>query len=115
MNLKILVIFSLCIALTGCVFNLSNKRDVVLMQEDAVYGLVQGEAYKVIDMDGNVQTLRFNMEMMAVSAASMVKYEELQNKKLLKNLGINKKQATWGGALASLFGIVLFFLKKKKK
>lgn len=110
---KALSIFILCVIISGC--SLARIRPVVLTGKDAVYGLILGEPYNVINMDGKKETIKFEQEMMAVSASSMVGYEERKNKKFFKHVKFTKRSGMVGGSFVFILGILYRIMVLKKK
>jgi len=109
-------ILLLGIGLSGCsMFSMSTMRAVVIDKDASVYGTIEGETYKVRDMDGNIKNVKFKEDWYIVNDAALVKVEERKNRRFVKGIKLTKRNKMMGGSAIAIITLLLRLLALKRK
>ena len=116
MNWKALRLYSIIcfiFVLSGCIS--LKPKPTVLLDEDMIYTVKAGTSVDVWLGREHLGQKVWNVDRKIVDASHIIRSEEIQDKKLLKKLGITKKTGWIGGSITSILGIIWFLIKRKKK
>ena len=116
MNKK-LIIIALCLTLSGCASLISRTPKVVLLPEERIFTVKQGQEITVY-LDHKEMSMTFPEDMKLVSTTVLVRQEEKLNNALLDKIkadsGKKKFLMIFGSILGILaFGLGIFFKMKK--
>lgn len=96
-------------------FSMSTMRAVVIDKDASVYGTIEGETYKVRDMDGNIKNVKFKEDWYIVNDAALVKVEERKNRRFVKGIKLTKRNKMMGGSAIAIITLLLRLLALKRK